>query len=401
MLKRELQKADALLDQLEQDDVIPTSPPSQPAAPDFYQPHSIIRHAQASSPVTKTSLGLDIGSNTIKAVELEHTPTGYKLLHYALVDIAAVEPPADYSQRFMEGIKKAITGINLAQTEVIISLGDSSIIIQQLSIPPISEPGLSSYIKWEAKKLIPSYNEQKTALEYQVLKEGNESSPMEILLVAIPRHLLLSNQELVTQAQIRPAITDMAPLALINAYLAEGKHKAEEPLVMLDMGAETTTLSIYRENSGYFVRYIPISGNHLTKWIQNQLGMEFLQAEQWKRQPQPGVIELLEPLLQQMILEIRKGLNLYRNQTLTRNFKRLILSGGCAKLSQLDNYLRRELGLKVRVFNPFTKLNINGNYLPQADLNGISSQFATAVGLAIRGFNQNSRLINLTTLLQP
>jgi type IV pilus assembly protein PilM len=397
VLKRELEKADALLYQLEQDEAARVPAATQPLTVESHQPCSIVRRASQAKPLfTKTSLGLDIGSYAIKAVELGHTPVGYHLLYYALVEVAsAAQPQPDYSQTLSKSVSQAIAGVDLNRTEVVTSIGSPSTVIRQLSLPPVSEAELSSCLRWEAKKIVPNNNQQ-MELDFQFVKPRDDSFQREVLLVAVPRSLLSGHRELLNKTQIKPAITGITPLTLINAYLATGGHEPDEALVLLDMGAKLTTLTIYHQNGGYFVRHISVSGNSLTQQVQRELGLGFWQAEQWKRQHRREKIELVEPLLRQMVLEIRKALTAYKNQNLIRKFNRLCLSGGGAQLPRLDDYLARELGVEVEVFNPLVELNIDGSYFSREELSAVTSQFATAMGLAVRGLAGDRKSLNMS-----
>ena len=79
--------------------------------------------------------------------------------------------------------------------------------------------------------------------------------------------------------------------------------------------------------------------------------------------------------------EIRKTLRYYVKSNNQVFFNKLLISGGSATLPNLKEFIAENLKVKVELFNPFQKIKSD----IQIDN---PSQFAIAVGLAIRGLEE-------------
>ncbi len=400
LLKRELKKADAMLCQLEQEDNPCSTKLKAPlvlssSANNTLPPISLIRKStQVKSLYDKTCLGLDIGSRCIKTVELGYTTGGYVLLHYAIAEIISDTNISLNTKAATEAINQSISGINTKKTIINTCIGGESTIIRQISMPVMPMPELSSLLQIETKKLFPNKKKQMD-LNFHLLEKSNGNARTKVLLTLVPHHVMLNHSQFLQLADIKPNLIEIAPLSLLNSYLETGNYNPDEIVAILDIGAENSSLNIYHETGGYFIRNLSISGNSFTKQIQKVLNREFIEAEDFKQHADKNIIFLLYPILQKMTREIRQSLVYYRNKSLNNNFKRLLLTGGGAKLPHIDTYLASELGLKVEIFNPLDNLNIDTSPFYKADLADLSCQFATAMSLSLRGFKLKHSLLRL------
>ena len=81
------------------------------------------------------------------------------------------------------------------------------------------------------------------------------------------------------QAKVEIADLLIAPIALANAVLTESEMRSGCALV--DFGADTTTVSVYKNNILRFLSVLPLGGNNITRDI-TALQMEEAEAEQLK-----------------------------------------------------------------------------------------------------------------------
>jgi type IV pilus assembly protein PilM len=133
----------------------------------------------------------------------------------------------------------------------------------------------------------------------------------------------------------------------------------------------------------FFVRSIPVAGEHFTQEIKRQLQVDYLQAESLKREAE-GLIPVIAQPLHTMVLEIRRTLTFYRNQLGIKEFDRLVVTGGSAPLEGLVDHLQNELKIEVSIFDPLRLLRISDPVAVKT-LRPYASQFATAIGLVVRG----------------
>jgi len=337
--------------------------------------------------LSKKTLGLDIGSHSVKCVQLEKRGAGaYRLLSIDACEIApeGVDLGEDPKKLTVAAIKKAIERINLRRTAVITAIGGVSTAIRQIELPFMTEKELASAIKWEARNYIP-FDINDVELDYQVIHTSRASNKLDIILVSVIKDFVRYHVEVLQEIPIEPQIIDVNPLALVNAVTFNEEIERDQFVVLMDIGDKNTTLSIYGEEGQYFVRNIMISGNDFTDDIMRGNGLSYRDAERFKKsQDSVDLIEAIKPSLDNLVREVRRSLTFYENQTKIRGFSTIILTGGSAPLKGLDRYLSAELGLPVRILNPFRKIDVERASTLTSFENDLS-QWALAVGLAIRG----------------
>lgn len=333
------------------------------------------------------TLGLDIGSHSVKCVQLEKRgTTAYRLLSAGAFEIApeGINLEEDPRKAIVSAIRKGIQGINVKRTTIITAIGGVSTAIRQIELPFMTEKELASAIKWEARNYIP-FDINDVELDYQIINTSKASNRLDIVLVSIIKDFVRYHLELLREIPIDPHIIDVNPLALVNAVLFNEEIEKDEFVVLMDIGDKNTTLSVYSEEGQYFVRNIMISGNDLTEDIMKGNGLSYAEAEKFKMsEDSAGLIETIKPSLDNLVREVRRSLTFYENQTKIKGFSKIFLTGGSAPLKGLDGYLSTELGLPVEILNPFRKINVEQASLLSPFGNGLC-KLALAVGLAIRG----------------
>jgi len=284
----------------------------------------------------------------------------------------------------ISAIRKAIGGLNLKKTAVVTAIGGVSTAIRQIELPFMTEKELASAIKWEARNYIP-FDINDVELDYQILNTSKVSNRLVIILVSIIKDFIRYHIDLLREIPLDPQIVDVNPLALVNAVLFNEDIEKDEFVVLIDVGDKNTTLSIYSEEGQYFVRNIMISGNDFTDDIMRGNGISYADAERFKKnEDSPDLIEIIKPSLDNLIREVRRSLTFYENQAKIKGFSKIVLTGGSSPLNGLDRYLSAELGLPVRILDPFRKIDVEDASLLAPFGRGVSS-LALAVGLALRG----------------
>ncbi len=336
---------------------------------------------------SRKTVGLDIGSHSVKCVQLEKKgPTAYRLLSAGAFEIApeGITLEEDPRKAIVSAIRRAIEGINLKKTAVITAIGGVSTAIRQIELPFMTEKELASAIKWEARNYIP-FDIDDVELDYQIINTTKASNRLDILLVSIIKDFVRYHLELLREIPIDPQIIDVNPLALVNAVLFNEEIERDEFVVLMDIGDKNTTLSVYSEEGQYFVRNIMISGNDFTDDIMKGNGLSYADAEKFKRsEDSVGLIETIKPSLDNLVREVRRSLTFYENQAKIKGFSKIFLTGGSAPLKGLDGYLSTELGLPIEILNPFRKINVQrASFL--SPFGDDLCKLTLAVGLAIRG----------------
>lgn len=341
--------------------------------------------------LAKRTVGLDVGSHTIKCILLEKRGFNrVELLHAEAVEIspeAGSRESGDGTDVKVNAIRKAMERIPVHRSKVVTSVGGVSTAIRQVELPRMSGKELSSSVNLWSRNYIP-FDIKEVQLDYQVFGFDKSSRKIRLILVAVIKDHIQQHVDLLHEANIDPVLIDVNPLAVMNALLFNEEIGEDEWIIVLDVGDRNTTLCIYSEAGQYFVRNLMISGNDFTRDIQRNLALPYGDAERYKRgeliAPERGgdsrsLVEIIKPSLDALIKEVRRSLTYYENQARTKGFSQIILTGGSAQMKGLAQYLGENLGLPIKIFDPFTRIETGEFTVP-----GPVSQFALAVGLALR-----------------
>lgn len=348
--------------------------------------------------MAKTSLGLDIGSYTVKMVEIDVEDTRRRLKSYAIVDVYGEGEEYDGEgasyNRLSTAVKNCFKQAKVAPKRVKnlnCGLGGTSVAVKQIRSIPLSPEELESSLAFEARKHLP-LDDTEAILDFQIVDGGAESSFMDILLVATTKKAFDNELKLLQEYGAKPKIIDANCTALVNSYLlTKGKPASEGALVFLDIGARATNLTIFTDKNILFSRDIPIGGYKITEDIKSFHKMEYNEAEDAKRRrgmgallgdgasDGPGIRVARRMSVDGLVDEIRRSLRYYTKETSVREFDKILLTGGTALMPNLNSYMAQALNMTVEIYNPFEMFITPPGFTEQ-----VGSQLAIACGLALR-----------------
>ncbi|MHC5081937.1 MAG: type IV pilus assembly protein PilM, partial [Planctomycetota bacterium] len=237
---------------------------------------------------SRTILGLDIGSNSIKAIELAQEGERYIILSYGQMEVSSEETQRDI-------IREVISTYGIKTRRVVTAVSGRSVIVRYVSMLQMSDEDLQNAIKFEADKYIP-FEVEEVVLDCQRLEDDTTTqsesgeAEMKVLLVAVKRSLVDDHVGLIQQAGLVPTIIDIDAFALGNAFefrdlLSPRMEEKEKVVALIDIGANKTNINIKRGRISYFTREIYLAGNDFTDAISKRLGLDIHEAELLKKDP--------------------------------------------------------------------------------------------------------------------
>jgi type IV pilus assembly protein PilM len=348
---------------------------------------------------SKNLVGLDIGSSSVKIVELKELGKGkgYQLLNVALERLspeAIVDGAIMDSGLVIDTIQRAFSARKIKGGDVAIALSGHSVIIKKISIPATSEEELAEVIPWEAEQYIP-FDVEDVNLAYQVLKgaSGGEGN-MDVLLVAAKKDKINDYTSVVSQAGRNPVLVDVDVFALQNCY--EMNYETDDAMgtALINLGASTTNVAILKGTTSIFWRDISVGGNHYNDAIRKELNLSFDQAETLKRGEEvDGIpVENVTPIIASVNdfigTEIQKTIDFFKNTTPGENIEKIVIAGGSSRVPHLRESLAERFGVPVEPLNPFNRVNVGKGISPEM-VEEVSSSVSIAVGLAARRLGDN------------
>jgi type IV pilus assembly protein PilM len=336
-------------------------------------------------------VGLDIGSSSIKAVELRSTKAGYELVSFGM-EALAQDTVVDGAIMDAPQVANAITKIfdveKVKTKNVATSVSGHSVIVKRVPLPLMTEEELYDRIPSEASQHIP-FDIADVNLSYQLLEAMD--SQMDVLLVAVKKDKILNHTNVLAQAGKTPVVVDIDAFGLQNCFEVNYEPDAGQTIALLNIGASVMNINIVRGNTPLFTRDVSVGGNQYTDSLQKELDLSFDDAESLKLGHKVGTVSedaklpILKQVTEIIVLEIQKTFDFFRATAAGQHIEKIYLAGGSSTVPGLMEALRQEFSMPVEILNPFQRIraHFDGDDSEAAKNAG---QLAVAVGLALRSF---------------
>ena len=343
----------------------------------------------------KSVAGLDVGSSSIKVVELEGKMNNLNLLSVGYENLpgdTVVDGQIMELNTVAEVIQNICNNHQIKATQVVTGVSGHSVIIKNIVLPPMSHDELEESIDWHAEEHIP-YDLADVSLDYHVTEESAEAT--HVLIAACKRERIDNIKQAIQLSGKQPIIIDVDTFALQNCYEVNYQPAPTDVITLLNIGASTMNINIVQGTRSLFTRDITVGGSQFTDVLQRSLGISFQQAEAVKRgvnDAANGVEEkAIEPLMgnvmETVAMEIQKTFDFYRATAEDGGVvvQKILISGGGSKLEGLPQQLSTRLELPVEVLDPFRQIKVDTRKFDPDYLSEIMPEMAVAVGLALRG----------------
>jgi type IV pilus assembly protein PilM len=342
----------------------------------------------------KNLVGLDIGSSSVKAVELNKKGNALQLVNLGFENL---QPDTIVDGQIMElnNVANVITSIftehQIKTSRVAAGVSGHSVIVKNIVLPQMSEDELQESFSWHAEEHIP-FDISDVNLDYQVTSSSADA--LNVLMAACKSDKIANVKQAIQLAGKQPVVIDVDAFALQNCYEVNYQPKPGDVVALLNIGSSTMNINILNGTRSVFARDASVGGNQYTSLLQKELGLTFEQAEAAKRGyalPDGVEVRPIQPIIETvsdiLALEIRKTMDFYR-ATADENeeaIQKILIAGGGSKLPGLPDYLARRFEMPVEVFDPFRQIQVDGRKFDPDFMKEIVPDMAIAVGLALRG----------------
>jgi type IV pilus assembly protein PilM len=359
---------------------------------------------------SKNIVGLDIGSSSIKVVQVRNQDGQYHLVSGGMIEIpreSADVRNADGQKAILgDLIKKLFKENGIKTKNVVTSLSGDSVIIRYVKLPFMTPEELRGAIAKEAEQYIP-LNIDQVVLDFQILGETQEDGQKKLDVLLVAAKVDVIDQHLLTLKSIGliPRVIDIDAFALQNAFEINRVEENEEAVALINLGASLTTINILEGKNTRFTRDVPVAGNDFTKEIQKEFNIKFSEAEELKKshgaismeeddfslstvsQKDDRVLrmsDVMTPILNKLLGEIRRSFDYYETQARKKTVERVILLGGSARLKNVNRFLANKLGIPVELFSPFRNVELNKKDSASEALTEREYHMGVCLGLALR-----------------
>ena len=132
-----------------------------------------------------------------------------------------------------------------------------------------------------------------------------------------------------------------------------------------------------------------MGGNDYTESLQRDLGISHEEAERYKQGGAPEdlkmtVSSVLQSVSEILTLEVQKTFDYFRTAAQFEEIQAILVCGGASRTQGLREYLREQFQVPVNFLNPFEGVSVDRDHFPTSLGENQGSDFAVAVGLALR-----------------
>ncbi len=352
----------------------------------------------------KSSVGLDIGSHSVKAVELTRSGKGLKLSRYAVVELTPgtmVDGEVVNRDHLVESIRDALAKAGIKTKAVNSAVSGRSVIVRRIPMEKMTEAQARQAIHWEAEQHIP-FRVDEVSIDFKILNEESAPGQMEVLLVAAKKEVIHLHRGLIQGAGIRTSAVDLEQFALLRAYQNSYHPSDEECVTILNVGSDNTNLVIIKGGAPSFNRDLAIGGGRFIEAIQRSLGLDYSTAESVLKGNLPeGVSEVdvrnaVSSVLEELSTSVRRSFISFQASGESSRIDKMLISGGCSLMAGLADTLSEHHGLPVEVFDVFGDIQLEGTLaVDETERKNLQAVIAVAVGLALKSIEPGSLDIDI------
>lgn len=376
----------------------------------------------------RSSVGLDIGTRAVRAVEVRGAGSQRSIARFGrvLLPAGAVEHGEIQDPRAVtEAIETLWKRIRLTAKSVHIGMANRRVVVRVVEMPAMARDDLDAAIRLQAQDHIPIPLSE-AVMDYEVLEDvmGPEGQRVHrVLVVAAERASVDPLIAAVQAAHLEPRTLELNAYALVRS-LGNGSGQAE---AIVDIGAGVTTVVIHRDGHIRFTRILPnFGGDDFTVAIAEGLGVPVDQAEAIKRReagdlaervrgsshddplvvppsfveapdmpesaaefatpPAPQTaVDLMEPVFQRLVSEVRGSVDFYTAQPDAAPVVRVVLTGGGSLLGGLREAIGGSLGITAEIGHPFQRVPMGRMKVSDDQVQVAERYLSVAVGLALAG----------------
>lgn len=347
---------------------------------------------------SKKFLGIDIGTSSIRVVELSRKGGKRFLENYGEIRTSSLQKAPFRifekntlvlsNREIAQAISAILTETGIQNREVNFSIPDFASFFTNFELPPMTEKEIPLAVRYEARSYIPLPLSDIT-LDWSVIGgkvSDSLKTALKILVVAIPNEVINQYQEIAKLSRLELKSLEAEAFALSRS-LAKNEKKI---IAIVDIGARSTTCNILENGILKTSHSFNISGNELTEILSKSLRVDYKKAEELKKnlgitfegETEKNIREILLPLIDAISVEIKKVFESFHRQE-GKEIEKIILAGGSALLPGLNEYFFEEFKKEFKIANPF--VNISYPSILEETLKAMGPSYAIAVGLALKG----------------
>jgi type IV pilus assembly protein PilM len=346
----------------------------------------------------KSFLGVDIGTTSIKLVEIAKATTKPRLLNYGWLETSGyLDRTNDVLQtsslKILEKdaiklLKFLISQVKPRTNRVIASLPSFTAFITLLEIPIMPSADTTKAVIFQARQYIPLPISEVTLDWLKVGEKEDEEGikKQQILLISVPNERINCYRSIFKNAGLKLMALEIESFSLARALI----NNDPTPTILVDIGGRSTNIVVVDDGFWKYNGRTDFAGASLTQAVSSSVNINIQKAEELKKRcgllgtgGEYELSTLMFPFLDVIIQEVRRVKNIYEKEYQGK-IERIILTGGGVNLLGIEDYCREQLGLPAVKGMPFNRVSYPPALEPMA--NELGPNLAVAIGLGIKEF---------------
>ena len=348
--------------------------------------------------------GVDFGTSAIKVVELTYKDQKVHLSNYAWADLSAVASRETMEQRILSYddklklyLETILERMKLKSDSAYVALPAFIGLLALLELPEMRPDEMEKAVQYEARKYIPT-SLSDVSLGWEIVKREDDTSVLvkkdsrgkvKILMVAAPIKEVDRYEKIVLSTRLKINALELETFSLVRSLIGDDQGT----FLLIDIGARITNIILVDRGIILSNRSVNIGGNEITSSIAESLKIARSRAEAMKMEKRDILNSkesaLVLPPLELIINEAQRmmltGVSNFGKKTIDS----VILSGGCAKMTGMEEYFSRMLRVPTMAGKPWQKIITDARLA--SDIEKMGTSFSVALGLALRGVEEYRR----------
>ena len=344
----------------------------------------------------QTLLGLDIGSSSVKLVELARLGHGYRLqacvtepLSPGLVENKQIQD----LDAVAAVIRRMYKASQSRQTQVVTAIGGDNVLTRVVTLPlGLSEMELEEQAMLEAEQGL-GIRLDAVNVDFEVMGPTENGDRVEVLLAATRKDYIDNHLLVMQMAGLELKIVDIEAFALENATGFFPQQMpgltADKTVALIDIGHTTTTVNLLHNGKSIGHQTQRFGCVQLHDHLHEHSGMSATEIHNHLQQgslPEQYNTLCVQPFCDASASHISRILQLMPGNSLVAELDLVLLSGGGALLKGMSSRVEAQLQYPVKVAMPLEEVEINPR-LTQTRLRRNGACLVVALGLAMRGFD--------------
>ena len=296
-------------------------------------------------------IGLDIGSSSIRAVEVRRGKDDHSLTNFGQVPL----PPGTVQSGTVQdpvavtsALKQLWAACRFDTKHVMVGVTNPQLVVREMSVSNLPAKEMRKSLPFQVRDMLPLAVER-SLLDFHQLEEPGDSPTVRGLLIAMPKDAVMTTVQAVEKAGLHVDGVDLASFALLRA--ASRLDAQVEAIV--DIGAEVTSVVVHADGQPLIVRTVPRGGSEITQSIATRLGVPTAEAEALKCRfglhgdGRPDTVTAAADAIRPLVNELRSSFTYLASGERQKQVVRVSLCGGGALMPGLAEHVQQQLSVNV------------------------------------------------------